>query len=298
MRGSTFSIAAVERDVGLSKDVLRVWERRYGFPVPERGPSGERLYPAEQVERLRLIKRLMDQGHRPGRLLTSSVDELSALAVPHSKAAHAAAHAGGDLDELVGHVLRHDNDAFVQALQQRLARDGLQRFVQDTVAPLTLLIGLAWQDGRLQVFEEHRFTEATERLLRQAIAAVPPGRAPRVLLTSVPGEPHALGLLMAEAVLALEGATCISLGTQTPLSEIMRAAAAHRADIVALSFSAAFPRRRVAAVLDELRTALPRATGLWAGGGGVRRVAASAGVEPTATWEAAIAALGRWRSAR
>jgi len=107
---------------------------------------------------------------------------------------------------LVGHVMRHENDAFVQALQQRLARDGLQRFVQDTVAPLASLIGLAWQDGRLQVFEEHRFTEATQRVLRQAIAAVPPGRAPRVLLTSVPGESHALGLLMAEAVLALEGA--------------------------------------------------------------------------------------------
>jgi hypothetical protein len=91
-------------------------------------------------------------------------------------------------------------------LQQRLARDGLQRFVQDTVAPLASLIGLAWQDGRLQVFEEHRFSEATQRVLRQAIAAVPPGRAPRVLLTSVPGESHALGLLMAEAVLALEGA--------------------------------------------------------------------------------------------
>jgi len=297
MRGSSFPIAAVERDVGLSKDVLRVWERRYGFPVPERGSNGERLYSAEQVERLRLIKRLMDQGHRPGRLLASSVDELSALAVPYAKAAHAAARAGGELDDLVGHITRHDNDAFVQALQQRLAHDGLQRFVLDTVAPLTLLVGLAWQDGRLQVFEEHRFTEATERVLRQAIAAVPPGRAPRVLLTSVPAEPHALGLLMAEAVLALEGATCISLGTQTPLPEIGRAAAAHRADIVALSFSAAFPRRRVAAVLAELRAALPHTTALWAGGGGVRRVAALSGVELTATWHDALAALGRWRGA-
>jgi len=297
LRDLTFPIAAVERDVGLSKDVLRVWERRYGFPVPERGPSGERLYPADQVDRLRLIKRLMDHGHRPGRLLTSTAAELSALAAPHATAAHAAAHAGGDLDELVGLVLKHDNDAFVQALQQRLARDGLQRFVQDTVAPLALQIGQAWQDGRLQVFEEHRFTEATERVLRQAIAAVPPGRAPRVLLTSVPAEAHSLGLLMAEAVLALEGATCISLGTQTPLFEIVRAAAAHRADIVALSFSAAFPRRRVAAVLDQLRATLPRATGLWAGGAGVRRVAAPAGAELTATWDAAIAALGHWRSA-
>ncbi|MBV5332313.1 MerR family transcriptional regulator, partial [bacterium] len=68
MNNSRFSIAAVERDTGLSKDVLRMWERRYGFPLPLRDPNGERSYPAEQVDRLRLIKRLMDQGHRPGKL--------------------------------------------------------------------------------------------------------------------------------------------------------------------------------------------------------------------------------------
>jgi DNA-binding transcriptional MerR regulator/methylmalonyl-CoA mutase cobalamin-binding subunit len=292
---SPLSIAAVERDVGLSKDVLRVWERRYGFPLPTRTPTGERLYPLEQVERLRLIKRLMDHGHRPGRLLASSVDELGALETPRSMVEKTAADEDGDLDRLIGHITQHQNDAFIQALQQRLARDGLQRFVQDTVAPLSALIGLAWQEGRLQVFEEHRFTEATERVLRQAIGAVPPGRAPRVLLTSVPGEPHALGLLMAEAVLSLEGASCISLGTQTPLPEIVRAAAAHEADVVALSFSTVFQRRRVQGLLAELRAALPPHTRLWAGGGGVSRVAAPTGVELTATWGDAVAAVDRWR---
>jgi len=61
----TLSIAAVERDTGLSKDALRIWERRYGFPTPQRDGSGERAYPLEQVEKLRIVKRLMDGGHRP-----------------------------------------------------------------------------------------------------------------------------------------------------------------------------------------------------------------------------------------
>ena len=47
------SIAAVERDTGLSKDTLRVWERRYGFPQPDRDNNGERSYPHEQLEKLR-----------------------------------------------------------------------------------------------------------------------------------------------------------------------------------------------------------------------------------------------------
>ena len=80
MKTLAFNIAAVERDTGLSKDVLRMWERRYGFPEPERDGNGERLYPETQVERLRLIKRLMDQGHRPGKLMAGTPEELAQLA--------------------------------------------------------------------------------------------------------------------------------------------------------------------------------------------------------------------------
>ena len=226
MNTPTFSIAAVERDTGLSKDVLRVWERRYGFPTPDRDANGERSYPAEQVERLRLIKRLMDLGHRPGKLLATPVEELAALAprraakAPVSKPAERE-----DLGELLLLVKRNDAAGYQQAMQQRLARQGLQSFVQDTIAPLARHVGEAWADGRVEVFEEHLFTELTKRLLRQAIAALPNGvRRPRVLLTSVPDEPHMLGLLMVEALLALEGAECIPLGTQMPLLEIGRAA--------------------------------------------------------------------------
>ena len=62
---SLLGIAAVERDTGVSKDTLRVWERRYGFPAPVRDDNGDRLYPMSQVERLRLIRRLLDMGCRP-----------------------------------------------------------------------------------------------------------------------------------------------------------------------------------------------------------------------------------------
>jgi MerR family transcriptional regulator, light-induced transcriptional regulator len=291
-----FTIAAVERDVGLSKDVLRVWERRYGFPVPGRDANGERLYPAGQVLRLRLIKRMMDQGHRPGRLLTASVSELEALAASCHDSRAAEASAGSDgLDKLLVFIRQHQAAAYLQAMQQRLARQGLRLFVQDTVAQLTVQVGLAWEQGRLQVFEEHLFTELTARVLRQAIAAVPGGSEPRVLLTTLPKEPHGMGLLMLEAVLSLEGAQCVPLGTQMPLLEIVDAVAAHQVDVVALSFSAAFPVRQVPALLEQLRAALSSKTELWAGGAGVHKLAALKGVVCMTSLDNAIAAVQRWR---
>ncbi|EXI67773.1 MAG: transcriptional regulator MirA [Candidatus Accumulibacter adjunctus] len=298
MVNTGFNIAAVERDTGLSKDVLRVWERRYGFPAPARDDHGERIYPAEQVERLRLVKRLMDAGHRPGKLLATPTEELNALAPrrPQPPQAVAGASAGEELDDLISLIKRHDGGSYQQAMQQRLARQGLVRFVQDTVAPLTRLVGTAWEEGRIEVFEEHLFTELTMRLLRQAIASLPGGkRSPRIILTSVPDELHGLGLLMAEALFALEGAECIPLGTQMPLLEIASAAGAHRADIVTLSFSVAFPQRQIPGLLQQLRTLLSADVELWAGGGGVRRLPEVAGVKLLASLEQSLDALAAWR---
>lgn len=297
MNTATFNIAAVERDTGLSKDVLRMWERRYGFPVPSRDSNGERCYPAEQVDRLRQIKRLIDLGHRPGKLIATPQDELGALTSRRSKSATMnAAVDDSDLGELLALIKQHDAAAYQQAMQQRLARQGLQRFVQDTVAPLTRQVGEKWEDGSFEVFEEHLYTELTKRLLRQAIATLPGGpRGPRVLLTSVPDEQHVLGLLMVEALFALEGAECIPLGTQMPLLEIGRAAEAHQADIVALSFSLAFPQRQIPGLLQQLRLVLPEKAVLWAGGGGVTRVTRTGDAELITTLDDALEALATWR---
>ncbi len=298
MNNAHFSITAVERDTGLSKDVLRMWERRYGFPVPERDANGERSYPAEQVTRLRLIKRLMDAGHRPGKLIAMADDALQGLA-PRRPAARTASRQDdrGALDECLDLIRQHDAPGFQQAMQQRLARQGLQHFVQDTVAPLTCYIGEAWEAGNIEVFEEHLFTELTKRLLRQAIATLPRGTGrPRILLTSVPEEQHVLGLLMVEALFALEGAECIPLGTQMPLTDIVRAANAHRADIIALSFSIAFPYRRIPALLQQLRDSLPAGIELWAGGAGVQRTTGVNGVRVFHGLEDAIVALASWQA--
>ena len=297
MNTPSFNIAAVERDTGLSKDVLRMWERRYGFPLPERDANGERLYPAVQVERLRFIKRLMGQGHRPGRLITLTNDELLALAPRRTRNMDdgSQSDAQNGLEELLALIKQHDATAYQQALQHGLARQGLQGFVLNTIAPLTRLVGEAWEDGRIEVFEEHLFTEITKRVMRQAIGTlVVSGRGPRILLTTVPEEQHLLGLLMVEALFSLEGATCIPLGTQMPLLEIVRAAEAHRADIVALSFSVAFAQRKIPGLLQQLRELLPTQIDVWAGGSGANRIGAISGVRRIGSLNEVAAAVSDW----
>lgn len=264
----TVSIAAVERDTGLSKDTLRVWERRYGFPRPQRDVFGERVYPLEQFDKLRLVRRLMDQGFRPGKIIGRSMPELQLLAADAAcRQRGADADVSEELDRFIDCVAAHRVDDLRRQLSQSLVRLGLARFIIDVMAPLTTSVGEAWARGRLQVFEEHLYTDVVQSVLRGAIAAVSGNRpAPRVLLTTFPQEPHALGILMAEAMLSLEGACCVPLGVQTPLREIVAAASAQLVDIVALSFTAVVAPNQVVRGLNELRAQLPASIEIWAGG--------------------------------
>src|SRR5450830_1789713 len=223
------SISEVERDVGIAKETLRVWERRYGIPAPQRDPNGERVYPPEQVHKLVLVKRLIDQGYRPGKIMALEVQALAEL--------------GGK--PVSGPAARGLDDPEIGAC--------------------------------LDLLRAHKLTELRQRLsqtvLRNAIVAATAQRSdeqrPRVLLTTVPQERHSLGLLMAEVLLALDGAACISLGVQTPLADIVAAVRSQQADIVALSFSGVTSPRAAVDNINELRTRLGDDAEIWAGGAGV-----------------------------
>jgi MerR family transcriptional regulator, light-induced transcriptional regulator len=268
------NIAAVERETRIGKDTLRVWERRYGFPHPLRDTNGERLYPLEQVEQLRHIRRLLDAGHRPGRIVGLDLAALTGLnqrpvAAGVVPGAGAAAVGGDpDLEVWMQRVRRHDVAGLRCLLGQALLRHGLGRFVTEVAVPLMSAVGEAWVRGRLQVFEEHLGREALETVLRAALAGTPipaDRNGPRVVLTTLPFEMHGLTLLMAEALLTVESCHCMNLGIQTPLREIANAAQAHRAGIVALSYSAAVSPALLQQSLIELREALPVTVEIWAG---------------------------------
>lgn len=295
------AIAAVERETGLSKEALRIWERRYGFPSPARDPQGDRLYPAEQVARLRLLKRLMDQGHRPGKLMALEDSALARLSTRQpTMPAPAASPAGDALAPLLALVAGQQVDALRAALGESQLRLGLAAFVTDVLAPLTIAVGDAWAAGQLSIADEHLYTEGVQALLRPSLQmlAASERRAPRVLLATLPGELHTLGLLMAQVLLALEGCTVVSLGAQAPLADIAQAARRQQADVVALSFSLAFNSRKALAALAELRSQLPPSVAVWAGGAcSAVHKRPPAGVTPIRDLREIGPAVGAWRRA-
>lgn len=264
-------IADVERDTGIGKDTLRVWERRYLFPNPQRDNLGDRLYPFDQVERLRVIRRLLDKGMRPGKILGLDLPELHQLLDAHTdQPVDPERHA--NCLSLLKLLRTHRSHELRETLNCILVRDGLRTFIADTVVPMNAFVGDCWIRGDLTVPEEHLYTEQLQNVIRYAIQSQGiPSASPRILFTTFPDEEHCLGILMVEAMCVSEGTHCTSLGTRIPLSDIAKYAVDGRYDVVALSFSAAYPSRNVVKDLKQFREQLPEQISIWAGGAGLNQ---------------------------
>lgn len=261
----TLPIAVVARETGISPDLLRKWEARYGFPKPIRSASGIRSYPLKQLDILREIKRLIASGLRPGEAIRRSSSGGTCQSAP--MATPMPGH--GVIEASLEAICRHDIQALHRLLDRSLFSLGLQDFISRIAAPLTVAVGDAWLSGRLRVHEEHLFTQTLSSLLSELHRRlhVTEG-SPRILLTTAPGELHTLGLDMVRVLLAEAGAHCLWLGAQTPLSEIAAAATAYEIDVVALSYSTAYPARLLNAGLAEIRASLAPDLPTWIGGAG------------------------------
>lgn len=263
------SIGAVERDSGIARDTLRIWERRYGFPEPLRNDKGERMYPEGQLRRLQRIRRLLDQGLRPGKVVVLDDAGLELLETE--------LYPDETTNDSIEHILTilqsSDASELEETLSQIYQQQGMEAFITETVIPLLYTVGERWAKGKLQIFEEHLMSEVLTRFLNTEISELQKNtRKPHVLLATLPGEEHTLGLLMFSALLSARNVNVTNLGGEVPLDQIVLAVDRLNADVLGLTFSGAYQYENIRSNMIELRDSIPENVDLWLGGEGVKRM--------------------------
>jgi MerR family transcriptional regulator, light-induced transcriptional regulator len=262
-------IQAVERETGVSKELLRMWERRYRFPTPARDRQGDRIYTQDQINKLRLLRRLIDAGFRPGKIIGLEIQELEALL--NSKYSNRVESSPELEKELVGILQSKDPHMIREYLSHQLVKLGLQSFILEFLQYTNTMVGDAWMRGLIEVHEEHLYTEQVQTLIRSAIANLRPATlGPRIMLTTAPEEGHTLGILMVEAMLRLDDIDAICFGPMMPVRDIALAAIKNHIDVIGLSFSSSFPTSHAIDFLEDLRFRLPTPIRIWAGGNALR----------------------------
>jgi MerR family transcriptional regulator, light-induced transcriptional regulator len=237
------TIGALSSATGIPIETLRTWERRYGFPVPERKPSGHRVYRLEIVPRLRRAAQAIARGHRAAEVIPASERALEALldSLPDLQLTGAEEPAGlskedGQAEDLLDAVRRFDAERLRRLIHGGWARRGPIEFLERTAAPFLAAVGTSWAQGELEVRHEHFATGVLGDFLRTVRAPLEDrAQGPVAVLATPPGELHGVGLQMAALVFSLAGWRALILGVDTPIRQIAALAREAKVGAVALS---------------------------------------------------------------
>lgn len=264
-------IAIVADRTGLSRDVIRVWERRYGVVSPNRSLGGQRLYSDDDLARLRLLAAATRHGRNISQVAGLSTDEVARLVASDE----VARTEGGNANErvraeaievLLGHVRAFDEAGLDRVLRRAIAQEGLPTFLEELVPALMVRVGERWHANLLTIAHEHFVTAAVLAMTLDAARAVPQRPDARRLLVATPARAqHALGAALVAAAAALDGWSTVYLGADVPASDLCAAAASTDAHAVAISVVFAedpdATEREVRAVRAGLRARVPLIVG-------------------------------------
>lgn len=265
MEPGLLRIGELSKRTGVSPELLRAWERRYGLLQPDRSAGGLRLYKAEDLERVARMQRHLSAG--------VAAAEAAALATAGDGETEGVAFDPVAARRDLGSALEAFDEPYAQAvLDSLLSMARLDALLAEVLLPYMHELGERWERGELSVAQEH-FASAVLRGRMLGLArGWGRGFGPRVLLTCLPGEQHDLGLIAFGLALRDRGLRIAYLGGDMPIESIVSAADAVMPTWVVLS---AVDPTRFRTLRSELRS-LAREHRVCIGGPGATEAEAKA----------------------
>lgn len=272
--GNLLTIGELSKRTGISTHTLRMWEKRYESPQSIRLPSGHRRYLPSEMERLQVVARAIKLGFRAGKVVGSTLDELNRLlGLEPSDSSRVLPSIPIDdsaiLNQCIQWIAEFDEENFELEMHRQWGQRGTLDFVIYLVTPLVIRIGQEWQDGNFTVAHEHFATEILSNFLTSRWRRQNERKdGPTVILTTLPGESHLLGLQMCAAVISVTNWKIISLGLDVPEEEIAATVERCESPLLCVSVSEWYGTSQAKPILWRLRKQLGRQTDIVVGGGG------------------------------
>jgi DNA-binding transcriptional MerR regulator len=239
-------IGEFARRVGVSPELLRAWERRYALLQPVRSPGGFRLYTSEDATRVARMRRALDDG-----LSAAEAARIALDATPPAEPPLQAAAA-----RLLAATRDYDEGAVQAVLDECFEGFGTDTVLRNVVLPALKAVGSEWEQGTLDVSQEHFVSNIIRGRLLSFARHWGRGSGPVALLACAPGEAHDISLISFGLVLRSYGWRIVFLGADTPVETLERTVATTRP---ALTVVTSFDASLLQAQVDSLRALAGRA---------------------------------------
>jgi len=266
------TIGELSRLTGITTHTLRMWEKRYGTPISSRLPSGHRRYPREEVPRLRAIARALESGYRASRVVPESLEKLQGLLGKNplqSSGLKTSSENQSIIQQWLEAVREYDDQVLTHGFHQEWGKKGPLEFIIQFAVPFVQQVGMLWKSREIRVSQEHFASERLSDFLGGQWRRLNERKeGEKIILSTLPEEPHGLGLLMAAVVTSLTNFKIIYLGLNTPLKDIQATVDQSGAEILGLSISNSLPGSQIEKNITQLRKDLPRKIQIVLGGQG------------------------------
>ena len=265
-----YLIGKVTKLTGLSVDVVRVWERRYGAVRPARSGGGTRLYSDADIRRLRRLRQAVDDGHSISQAAGLSESELDELLTEAQASIEAADPYHSVRERFIEAVRLMDVVAADQELARAATLFPTREFLKRIVTPILDDLGERRTHTDFGVAQERLAGVLLRNMLGSLFRLYPPSMNAGTIVFATPaGERDDFGTLLAALLAAAHGWRAVCLGADVPASEIALAVQLTHASILALTLASM--HLEIGEELAAVSRLVPVPTRIWILGAGAAR---------------------------
>lgn len=214
-----FNIKDIENLSGIKAHTWRIWEQRYNIAIPQRKDSNHRFYDTENLKQILRISYLYHQGIKVSKIAGFSADEVTRLALEHSRGQENEYY----IKELLEASLDFDEDRFTYNFNNALEAYGLDDTIVKVIYPYQNRIGVLWLTDHVIPAQEHFTSNLIRQKLLIAIDSLPdiaPNQSKQIALFTPEDEQHEIPLLFIHYLLKKNGNKVIYFGRNVALKTL------------------------------------------------------------------------------
>ncbi|MFC1785929.1 MerR family transcriptional regulator [Candidatus Neomarinimicrobiota bacterium] len=272
-----YPIKVVSNRTGLSMHVIRAWEKRYSAIQPLRNDTNRRLYSAQDILKLQLLKKTVSLDYRIGTVANLTIEELEKLITDESNTSQNSVYENNKpqtkinpskfVDLFIDKIYSLDSRDLNSVLREASIVMNNHDLLEKVIAPIITTIGDKWRSGRIRICHEHVATLVIRAfLINLRNANVSDVNAPGILICTPKGHVHELGALLIAALAVIEGWRVTYLGSDVPAEEVISVATTQNIKIVCVSIVYPYSDPKIVSELEILNQYLPNDTKLIIGG--------------------------------